>query len=44
MTHFEVGLGKTIEAGIVIEELIARDGADRVHIWIRQSVIDIMPE
>ena len=28
----EVGLGKTIEAGIVIEELIARDRADRVLI------------
>ena len=28
----EVGLGKTIEAGIVIEELIARDQADRVLI------------
>jgi len=28
----EVGLGKTIEAGIVIEELIARDRANRVLI------------
>lgn len=28
----EVGLGKTIEAGIVIEELIARDRAERVLI------------
>jgi superfamily II DNA/RNA helicase len=28
----EVGLGKTIEAGLVIEELIARDRADRVLI------------
>jgi superfamily II DNA or RNA helicase len=28
----EVGLGKTIEAGIVIEELVARDRADRVLI------------
>ncbi|MDY6774841.1 MAG: helicase-related protein [Halobacteria archaeon] len=28
----EVGLGKTIEAGIVIEELVARDRADRILI------------
>ncbi|MCO8256750.1 SNF2-related protein [Haladaptatus sp. AB618] len=36
----EVGLGKTIEAGIVIEELIARDRADRVLIITPASLRD----
>ena len=36
----EVGLGKTIEAGIIIEELIARDRADRVLIITPASLRD----
>ena len=36
----EVGLGKTIEAGIVMEELIARDRADRILIVTPASLRD----